>query len=319
MLICLATGITFSNISYHTRSLLKIMDTFTPLVFAVFFTIAGTHLNVAMLKTAGMAGMIYIIVRMGAKLLSSYITGKFFAYPPKIANHLGIALIPQAGLAIGLVISLSENDVFFSSGITPLLATIILASVAVNELIGPAAAAYSLDNVMESGQANPRLLDFLHEEYILIPLKAEDKWDSIKELSSFLIKTNNLKNVSYDDFLHSVMEREASFSTGIGNKIAVPHAMLPKGGQPVGVIGIAKKGIDFKAVDGQPVDIIILFATPTGQEAQHLRILSIVSKIFGNNKELHDRIVEATSAAEVYDILQAEEIREINYFLDENI
>lgn len=319
LLVNMAAGVTLSNLSYHSRRISHLLDSFNGLLFAVFFTLAGTHLNLGLLTVAGFAGIIYVVSRGAAKIMAVYGAGKIFAHPPKITKYLGMGLIPQAGLAIGLVISLNEFEVFVESGLSATVATIALAAVVINEIIGPYTTAKSFDLAKESKQALPRLIDFLHEEYIMMPLNANDKWDAIEKICRFLVKTNHLRSIKFEDLYQSVVEREKSFSTGLGNRLAIPHARIPAKEQLMGVIGITKKPIDFDSIDGEKVNIIILIATPKGKEDLHLKIIATIAKIFTEDPTFHDKLANAENPAEAYDLLQSKEVQEINYFLDENL
>jgi len=319
MIVCMAAGVTFSNLSYHARRVSHILEGFNGLIFCVFFTLAGTHLHLSMFKVAGLAGMVYVLSRFGAKALAVFVVGRFARVPRTISRYLGMCLIPQSGLTIGLVISLNEFDIFVETGLAASVAAIALASVVVNEIVGPLLTQRSFDLAKESGQSAPRLVDFLQEEFILIPLEAKDKWDAIEKMCRFLVKTNHLRSIRFEDLYQSVIDREKEFSTGLGHHLAVPHARIPASESLMGVVGILKRPIDFEALDGDKVDIICLVATPEGKENLHLKVLGTISKIFMDNVSLHEELVAAKTAAEAYDLFQCLEVQEINYFLDENI
>lgn len=319
MLVNMAAGVTFSNISYHTRRMSHTLEGFNGLIFCVFFTLAGTHMDLSVFKVAGAAGIIYIASRFGAKVLSVYAVGKWLQVPAKISKYLGVCLIPQAGLSIGLVISLNEFDVFVTTGLATAVAAITLASVVVNEIVGPLATEKSFDLAKESGQGVTRLIDFLQEEFIVTAIEAKDKWDAIEKMCRFLVKTNHLRSITFEKLHQSVVAREQSMSTGIGRNLAVPHARIPSSEHLMGVVGILKNPIDFESVDGQRVDMICLVATPEGKENLHLKVLSAVSKIFTNDPSFHEKLLASKTPAEVYDLFQSAEVHEINYFLDENI
>jgi len=156
LLVNLTMGITYCNLSYHTRQITKIFNNINGIVFSVFFTLAGAHLDLSQLKIAGIAGAGFIIARIFAKSLAAFTASKIFKYPDNIAKYLGLGLVPQAGLAIGLVVSLSHfpelND------IATTISTIVLAAVAVNELIGPFTTSKSFDFAQETGHAAPHRL-----------------------------------------------------------------------------------------------------------------------------------------------------------------
>lgn len=319
MLVNLVAGLTFANLSYHTRRLSLTLEGFNGLIFCVFFTLAGTHLNVSSFKVAGVAGVVYILVRMAAKTLGAFAAGLMMRVPRKITKYLGPCLIPQAGLAIGLVISLNEFDAFVNSGLAAAVTAVVLAAVVVNEIIGPFVLDRSFERARESGQSAPRLIDFLQEEYILQGLDAADKWDAIEKLCRFLVKTNHLRSITFDDVYQSVIEREKMSSTALGRGLAVPHARIPANESLMGVVGILRKPVDFDAPDGRGADIICLVATPAGKENLHVKMLGAISTIFMKDRELHDKLVAARNPAEAYDLLQSGEVQAINYFLDTNI
>jgi len=152
-----------------------------------------------------------------------------------------------------------------------------------------------------------------------MPVEAEDKWDCIEKMCRFLVKTNHLRSIKFDDLFQSVTEREKSFSTGLGNRLAIPHARIPAKEYLMGVIGIAKKPIEFESIDGEKVDIVILIATPEGKEDLHLKVIATIAKIFAEDPTFHEKLVNAENPAEAYDLLQSKEVQEINYFLDENL
>ncbi len=150
-----------------------------------------------------------------------------------------------------------------------------------------------------------------------MPLKAEDKWDAIKQMSSYLIRSNHINNLTAEQLHAIVEEREREFPTAIGEHIAVPHARISGNEKLMGVIGICQKPIEFGSFDKKPVDIIILVATPEDKPDLHIKLLAAIARIF-SNQEIHKKIIEAHSPAEVYDILQGQEVRSLNSYLIQN-
>ena len=319
LLVCMTAGITFSNLSYHTRRVSHTLEGFNGLIFCVFFTLAGTHLHLDMFTAAGIAGFVFVISRFCGKYLAVYLVGRWSNVPRNISKYLGFCLTPQSGLTIGLVISLNEYTVFKETGLASAVAAIALASVVVNEIFGPLLTEKSFDLSRESGQAAARLVDFLQEEYILLPMEATDKWDCIEKMCRFLVKTNHLRSISFEDIYQSVIDREKECSTAMGHGLAVPHARIPSSEHLMGVIGVLHKPVDFDSPDGSGVDIICLVATPEGKENLHLKVLGAIAKIFLDDSSFHEKILLAETAAEAYDLFQCAEIQEINYFLDDDI
>lgn len=316
ILINLIMGITFSNKSYHVKMVMEFFGELEGILYALFFTLAGTHLDIRTLAVAGTAGTVFIVFRIIAQWLNAWGMSRYLKYGSQIGNFLGLAMIPKAGLAIGLLIVLTGEQEF--APYIQIMTAVVLASVVVNELLGPFAVGLSLDKTGDTNQAQPRLIDFLHEEYIIMPLKCGDKWQAIDEMCRFLIKSHTVNSISEEKLISIVTEREKEFPTAIGERIAVPHARIPGNHRLMGVIGILEKPIDFEAIDAQPVDVVILVATPEGKDTLHIKLLATIARIF-SDATLHKKIVMSESPAEVYDILQSREIRTVNAYIDEEI
>lgn len=316
LLVNLITGVVFSNYSYHIDDVRDFFGELEGILFSIFFTLAGTHLDLGVLKMAGVAGAVFVIARLIGQSLSAWSVCKINNYPPQLGKLLGLALTPKAGLSIGLLIVVTSSEVFQQAeGFVSIITAVILGAVVVNELIGPVAVSKTLDWTNESEQAMPRLIDFLHEEYIQMPLKGDDKWELIDHMCSFLIKQNHLKSISKEELHSLVKEREMEFPTAIGEGIAVPHARIPGNHKLMGVIGICEKPVEFGALDKKGVTIVILVATPEGKDTLHVKLLAAIARIF-SNQEIRTQISNAGSAEEVYTILQSKEIRNINSYLE---
>ena len=318
LLVNLATGIVIGNLSYHNKRIVRIFDGLNVILFTVFFTMAGTHLHLDRMTAAGVAGGIFIFGRIFGKIIGSYLGGKMTNASAKIVKNLGMALIPQGGLAVGLVISLEYNEIFKAGGnesIAAIVSTIVLAAVTFNEIIGPITTGRAFDNTGETNQDNPRLVNFLHEEYIMVPLEAKDKWEAIEKMCNFMVKTHHLKHITREELTRVVIKREKECSTGLGSGIALPHARITSKESLMGVIGIMKEPIDFESLDGQKVSVIILVATPEDQIDQHLKVCQTVATIFTRDTTFFENLIKCGDAAEVYDLLQSEQVRDQNYFL----
>ena len=104
---------------------------------SMFFVVSGMSLDIRSLSTAGVIGLAYFGIRIAGKYAGTYLSSLAVGAPKEVRNYLGLALIPQAGVAIGLA--------FLGQRLLPdemgsLLLTIILSSSVLYELIGPAAA-----------------------------------------------------------------------------------------------------------------------------------------------------------------------------------
>ena len=121
--------------------------------------------------------------------------------------------------------------------------------------------------------------DILSKEQIIPDLQAADRWAAIDELVGNLVATGRIKPEHREAITAVVRKRETSMSTGIGFGIGIPHASTDLISEVVGALGRSKKGVDFNALDNQPVHLVMLFLVPQGQFQKHLHTLANIAKI----------------------------------------
>lgn len=145
------------------------------------------------------------------------------------------------------------------------------------------------------------LADILTKDQILTDLQAADRWQAIDELINNLVVTGKIQPQHREAIATVVKKRETSMSTGIGFGIGIPHASTDLIPEVVGALGRSKKGINFDALDNQPVNLVMLFLVPQGQFQKHLHTLANIAKIL--HKAEFRQALEKASDAEV--MLQA--------------
>ncbi len=128
-------GFVMINHAARDVRLFRIINGFEPPIYVLFFTLAGVHLDLSALKLAGWVGMAYFISRIIGKYFGSWVGAYLSGANQHVRNYLGLALIPQAGVAIGFVFMISTDPKLadWSSTITP----VVLAGVVLSELCGP--------------------------------------------------------------------------------------------------------------------------------------------------------------------------------------
>ena len=144
LLASMAFGAVYVN-KAKDRELYDQLDVFTPPIMLLFFVIAGMNLDLGILASFGFVGAVYFVIRIIGKYVGTYIGCRIYKMRKPIRNYLGVALIPQAGVSIGLSF-LAQR--ILPEDIGSLLMTIILASSVLYELIGPICAKIAL---MQSG------------------------------------------------------------------------------------------------------------------------------------------------------------------------
>ncbi len=129
----MALGATVSNLVLSKSKLLSVLDNITSPIFIMFFTISGLELDLSVLLTVGVIGIGYVVFRVIGKVLGAYIGAQIANSAPVVKKYLGLTLVPQAGVAIGL--TMIVQDALPSCGSS--IRAIILAGTVIYELIGP--------------------------------------------------------------------------------------------------------------------------------------------------------------------------------------
>ena len=145
LLLCMAMGATLANISSQTKDLVRISDSITPPIFLLFFVTSGAELQLSVLPSIGVAGIIYVLFRVLGKYCGAYIGAALCKTGNNIKKYLGPALIPQAGVAIGLSLVATTIVPQYADAIRG----IILCGTLVYEMIGPGITKLSLKKAGE--------------------------------------------------------------------------------------------------------------------------------------------------------------------------
>ena len=121
--------------------------------------------------------------------------------------------------------------------------------------------------------------DILSREQIVTDLRAANRWEAIDELIDNLVATGKISPQHREAITAVVKKRETSMSTGIGFGIGIPHASTDLISEVVGALGRSLKGVNFDALDNQPVNLVMLFLVPQGQFQKHLHTLANIAKL----------------------------------------
>ncbi len=123
------------------------------------------------------------------------------------------------------------------------------------------------------------LADILSKAQIVPELRAANRWEAIDELINNLVVTGKIQAGDRDAVTAAVKKRETSMSTGIGFGIGIPHASTDLIFEVVGALGRSRTGVNFDALDNQPVKLVMLFLVPQGQFQKHLHTLANIAKL----------------------------------------
>ncbi len=308
-------GIYLGNRSREAQEQLHSLEPIEPLLYICFFTVAGAGLHLDSLWHAGPWCLAYVAARFVGKGLGACIGGIASRTSRRIWSNIPLGLMPQAGIAIGLVVLL-EGDARIPEKTTELVSAVVLAAVTMNEILGPFFTRAALRRAREAGLDRPRLMEFLQEEFILTDIQADDKWDALKELTDFFALTHNVRARHRNKIHASVIEREHELTTAVGVGCAIPHGRIDAGSAVQGVLGICPEGIDFEAPDGEPVRLIVLIVTPKDHEKRHLEVMASLASMM-SNEIVRERLITAIDANHAWEIIEHQEGKGYNYFLDE--
>lgn len=148
------------------------------------------------------------------------------------------------------------------------------------------------------------ILDILSPNAIKVPLKATEKKAAIEELIDLLYDDGTITD--HQTLKKVVWEREQQRSTGIGDGLAIPHGKASCAEKLVMAIGLPAEPIEYEAVDGKPVQMIVLLASPPDKTADHIQALGKISRLMGNDS-FRRASYEVTSAQELFEMFREAE------------
>jgi fructose-specific phosphotransferase system IIA component len=148
------------------------------------------------------------------------------------------------------------------------------------------------------------LMEILSPECVTVPLSASDKKGVIDELVDSLAAAGKVADP--DSLKHAVWTRETTRTTGIGHALAIPHGKCESVADLAMAIGKPAQPIDFASIDGKPVKLVVLLASPLDRTSDHIQALARISRLMAA-EDFRERMYSAGSAEEIYELLGKEE------------
>ena len=130
---CMAMGAMFVNCSNTAPDVMKLVDNITPPLFMMFFVVSGAGLQVSVLPTVGIVGIVYILMRVVGKIAGAWLGAQVMKAPDAVKKYLGPTLVPQAGVAIGLSLVAQTAVPEYAE----VIRAVVLCATLVYELVGP--------------------------------------------------------------------------------------------------------------------------------------------------------------------------------------
>jgi mannitol/fructose-specific phosphotransferase system IIA component (Ntr-type) len=149
-----------------------------------------------------------------------------------------------------------------------------------------------------------RLSEIIKPQNIKVPLVGKNKAEAIEELVNLLATNGDIKDPK--KVLSSVLEREATRTTGIGNGVAIPHGKCDGTDCLVMALGKAGTPIDFQSIDGRPVSLIWLLSSPPDKTGPHIHALARISRLMQVDK-FRQQLAAATTPQQMFDAIVEQE------------
>lgn len=130
-------------------------------------------------------------------------------------------------------------------------------------------------------------------------MTAKNRWEAIEELLNTMVVDGTVPKDKRQGALDALVAREKSISTGIGFGIAIPHAATVATAGVALAVGLSKAGIQYDALDGKPVHVVVLFLVPSPRHQDHLKTLATISRLL-NQKGFRKQLEKAKTADEIF-------------------
>ena len=154
-----------------------------------------------------------------------------------------------------------------------------------------------------AGESGMNFADFVCFEASVPKLKASERNAVITELVDALQKAGRIKKGDKEKITRAIIRRENEASTGLGKGVAIPHVKHAAVKKPVAAVGLNAQGIDFRALDKQPVYSVILLISPADDPQSHLKAMEC---IFGHlqNEKFRSFLRQSDTSEKIEDLLR---------------
>ncbi len=146
-------------------------------------------------------------------------------------------------------------------------------------------------------------MEFFSVDACVPHLQATTRDAVLEELVSVAVKGGVLPKARKEQALEGLLAREERGSTGLGRGIAIPHAKIEGLRRHGGVIARSPDGIDFRAIDGEPVYAMVMLISPDSRAEEHLEMLRFISTL-ARDPDFTSFIRQSTTAADIFEVLK---------------
>ncbi len=152
------------------------------------------------------------------------------------------------------------------------------------------------------------IMDVLDERAVTTSITSQQKEEVIQELVGLLVKAGSIKERDVNRLVQILLQRESLGSTGIGHGVAIPHGKSDCVTKLVAAFGVSKSGVNFDALDGEPVSLFFLLVAPEDSAGPHLKALARISRLL-KDKHFRDSLRAAKDEKTLVKIIREEDDR----------
>lgn len=150
-----------------------------------------------------------------------------------------------------------------------------------------------------------KIKNLLIQDMILLGLESVEREEALKEMAGFLKKRNRI--MKEKDLYEKLAQRERLGSTAIGEGVAIPHCKMKGIKDPVVMLAVSTKGVNFHSLDGKPSHLFFLVASSPETPSLNLQILAAIAHLVRKANSLLKKILEAKNISEILEIITEEE------------
>ena len=155
-----------------------------------------------------------------------------------------------------------------------------------------------------------KLSEIVRKKSIVTHLESTERDDVVRELIDALIESGAAEASLRDELVEAVLDRERRGSTGFGRGVAVPHVKHQSAGSISAAIGLSQTGVDFNALDKQPVYSIFLLLSPADNPEEHLQAMEVIFKSL-SHETFRRFLRQATTVEEVMTLLEESDSQQL--------
>lgn len=150
-----------------------------------------------------------------------------------------------------------------------------------------------------------KLYNLLMQDMVIAELESQDREGVLKEMVVFLKKKNKIAKDK--ELFEKLLQREKLGSTAIGEGVAIPHCKMKGVKNPVVMLAVSKKSVDFHSLDGKPSHVFFLVVSSPDNPSLNLQILAAIAHLVRKSSSLEKKILRAESISSILDVMRKEE------------